>query len=456
MKAIWRHGAWLVLTAALLTGGCGPKLPAPTVSGEYRPALVRDMELFPQNLDWFAERAGNDVLLRSEAHAAEDAARFHTLLYAAWDITRPGRGNADFFRAELARSGSRRGYAENFQPWDESRWRTMATNADWPRFPSVRMAAITVRATSLRLAPTALPRFERPDAPGQGYPFDLFQQTGLPPGFPLMLLHRSRDGAWYYAENSLACGWVAADDVALVDQAFQRIWRVLPLAAFIRDGVSLWDQSGTWLARANLGTVLPLSRDDGSGLHVLVPVRDPEGRALIATARVNREQAAAMPLPLTPRRMAAVGATLMGQAYGWGGLNGDRDCSATLRDLFTPFGLWLPRNSASQAKSGRFVDLTADAPDVRERHILAEGRPFLTLLWMPGHIGLYLGECQGQAAFFHNLWGVRTRDANGREGRHVLGRAVITSTRPGRELPCVPDDALLLNRMKGMTLLGHD
>lgn len=455
MNSIWRRSVWLTLSV-LLIAGCGPKIPAPTTTDEYRPALVRDLEFFPQNLDWFAERAGNDIPLRSQTRAAEDIARFHKLLYAAWDITRPGRGNADFFRAELARSGARRGYAENLQPWDENRWRTMAINADWAHFPSLREAAITARATSLRLAPSALPRFERPDMPGQGYPFDMFQQTGLPLGFPLMLLHRTLDGAWYYAESSLACGWVAAEDVAFADQAFQSIWRALPLAAITRDGVPLRDEGGNWLGTANLGTVLPLDGDEGSSLSVLVPVRDSGGRALLGSARVDREQAAAMPLPLTPRRVAAVGAVLMGQAYGWGGLNGDRDCSATLRDLFTPFGLWLPRNSAAQAKNGQFVDLTADTPDVRESRIRTEGRPFVTLLWLPGHIGLYVGEYQGQAAFFHNLWGLRTRDKNGREGRYVLGRAVITSTRPGRELPFVPDNALLLNRMKGMTLVNHE
>ncbi len=152
---------------------------------------------------------------------------------------------------------------------------------DWSNFPSLSAAAVTVRATSLRLAPTALPRFERPSDPGEGYPFDMFQQTALPLGFPLMLLHRTLDGAWYYAESSLASGWVAAEDVALADETFQNAWRALPLAAFTRDGVPLNDRTGNWLAAANLGTVLPLAGDEGSALRVLTPVRDAEGRAVL-------------------------------------------------------------------------------------------------------------------------------------------------------------------------------
>lgn len=455
MNRSLRHVAGLALAVLMLTG-CGrqPSVPAP--ADDYRPSTVRDVEQFPQNLAWFAARAGGDTLLRDPARAAEDTARFRRLFYAAWAITRPGKGNADFFRAELTRRGTQRGYAENLQPWDEKRWKNMERNADWSRFPSLRLAAVTVRSTSLRLAPTHLPRFERPSDPGEGYPFDMFQQTALPVGFPLMILHRSQDGAWYYGESALASGWLPAEDIAQVDETFQTAWSTLPLAAVIRDNTALIGTGGDRLATANLGAVLPLVRDEGSALRVLVPGRDAKGRALLETVRLDKSTAVRVPLPLTPDRLAAVGADLMGQPYGWGGLNGDRDCSAMMRDLFTPFGVWLPRNSGAQARAGVFTDFSADVPEARESRILRDGRPFATLLWLPGHIGLYVGEYQGQAAFFHNLWGLRTFNKQGKEGRHVLGRAVITSTRPGHELPQVPDKALLLNRMKGMTFINHE
>ena len=41
--------------------------------------------------------------------------------------------------------------------------------------------------------------------------------------------------------------------------------------------------------------------------------------------------------------------------YGWGGLYGQRDCSSMLRDLYAPFGIWLPRNSSRQAKIGKVI-----------------------------------------------------------------------------------------------------
>jgi hypothetical protein len=66
--------------------------------------------------------------------------------------------------------------------------------------------------------------------------------------------------------------------------------------------------------------------------------------------------------------------------------------------------------------------------------ILKQGIPYLTLIWRRGHIMLYIGSYQGKALIFHNLWGIRTRDLLGREGRRIVGHAAITTLNPGSEL----------------------
>jgi len=127
---------------------------------------------------------------------------------------------------------------------------------------------------------------------------------------------------------------------------------------------------------------------------------------------------------------------MLGQLYGWGGLYENRDCSATLRDLFAPFGIWLPRNSADQAKGGgTFHDLAALDPEAKRDRLLQQGVPFYTLVWLKGHIGLYLGSdpASGEPLLLHNLWGVRTTSWSGRQGRALVGRLAITSLHPGEE-----------------------
>lgn len=440
----------------LVLAGCGTRAPqAPHLV--YEATTVRDLAEFPQNLATFAARAGRDTQLITPQRSVELAAVYKKRFFAAWNQSRPGKGNVAYMRAALNRSGAKRGFAENIQPWNDARWAAMRENADIGAMPSLRRAAVTVRRSNLRLLPTERPLLTNPAAPGQSFPFDETQQTALHVGTPLVLLHVSRDGAWFYAESGVACGWLPAVDVAETDEDFRKLWRDTPLAVCHYDDVALKDENGRFLAYADIGTALPCERENGVP-QALVPVREADGTARIARVRVSAAAFRSMPQPLTPGRVAELGDRMMGQAYGWGGLYGDRDCSSTLRDLFAPFGLWLPRNSSAQAGAGLKIDLQKLSPDDKERRILAEGIPFLTLLQLPGHIGLYLGPHDGRPAFFHNIWGLRTAPSpatGGWPGRHVLGRAVVTSLRPGAELPGIDKNALLIHRMRVMTLLGQ-
>jgi hypothetical protein len=125
---------------------------------------------------------------------------------------------------------------------------------------------------------------------------------------------------------------------------------------------------------------------------------------------------------------------MMGQRYTWGGLDEGRDCSALTRDIFVPFGLYLPRNSAAQARTGRVIP-PAGAGD-KDALIAREAQPFRSLIHLPGQIALYLGVYEGKNLIFHNIWGLRTRDASGGcDNRAVIGKAVVTTTDPGRERP---------------------
>jgi len=52
------------------------------------------------------------------------------------------------------------------------------------------------------------------------------------------------------------------------------------------------------------------------------------------------------------------------------------------------------------------------------------------------------------------MWGLRTVEPDGSSGRHVVGKAVITSTSPGKEINIL--DKTLNERMTVMTILGRN
>jgi hypothetical protein len=151
--------------------------------------------------------------------------------------------------------------------------------------------------------------------------------------------------------------------------------------------------------------------------------------------------------------VALIGDRMMGQPYGWGGMYGRRDCSAMMRDMFSAFGIWLPRNSGAQVRRGEQVALEGVGALAKEALILEKAEPFRSLLWMPGHIGLYIGEHEGQAAWFHNMWGLRSTLKDGSEGRAILGRAVVTSLRPGQERADMKPETLLIERLSAISTL---
>jgi hypothetical protein len=230
-------------------------------------------------------------------------------------------------------------------------------------------------------------------------------------------------------------------------------WRTHPQVAIVRDGVSLRGPDGAFIATEHIGAVLPFAdapAPAGAGgtpaknLEVLAAARLPDGAATPIRVRLEPGEAEMFPVPATAGRLADLADRMLGQPYGWGGLYEQRDCSAMTRDLFAPFGLYLPRNSSEQFRVGKVIPLAGTSGQAKERAILGGATPMLTLLGAPGHIMLYLGQRDSKALIMHNTWGVKVREPGGDEGFKLIGRCCITTLRPGIELPNVilPDGDL--------------
>jgi hypothetical protein len=68
---------------------------------------------------------------------------------------------------------------------------------------------------------------------------------------------------------------------------------------------------------------------------------------------------------------------------------------------------------------------------------------------------LYIGPKGGRALIFHNIWGIRTKDLQGREGRKIIGQAVITTLQPGQELTNIDSSSgSFLDNIAAMNILA--
>ena len=469
---------WVVAMVSVL-GACTPKGVDITRFGLEDAVIAEDLGVFPQDLAVYAERAGKDTALMEPARQGGEDARFDANFFSPWDAGVPLLSKNDAFEA-LLNMDPGKGFAENLRPWPRERWQAIVANANMDGYGAVpARPAITVGTAHLRRLPTEFPYFLDPGRGGEGFPFDYMQSSTLWLGTPVAVTHVSRDGMWAFAQTGLVSGWTRVTNLAAVDRNFIRTWRSRPLAVFVQDNVVLAARdrmdavaNGRVAAEAQVGTILPFATVKGrievaKSPHVFVhvPLRASDGNAVMATAFAPMYAARQKPLHLTPQNVALIGNAMMGQPYGWGGLFGQRDCSAAMHDLFAPFGIWLPRNSSPQGAMGARVELGGLSPDGKEEKIMREGLPFFSLVGMPGHIGLYLGAYprpDGKGGerevpvMFHNVWGVRVAPGQGenrREGRGVIGKAVVTGLRYGAEHPEISSPASVLDRITGLAVL---
>ena len=360
-------------------------------------------------------------------------------------------GGADIVDLQLRRIGNYDnagkparaiGYGQSFRAhaaqWIDGIERNMNVQqfAQVPHYvPNAR--AIATDALLVRELPTMDPSFYSHRLAGQGYPFDNLQISSVRPGTPLYVLGHSVDGAWDYVQTPDVQGWVQASGVATVDDAFVSAWTHRSSDSWgvvVEASAPVSDASGVFRFYATAGTLLPLmpstafASPSGAARRytVLVPARDIDGRAVVHHASLPDTAIAPAPLAATPHHLALLIKSLIGRPYGWGNMNFYNDCSSELQSIFAAFGIWLPRHSSAQMTAGEMTDLSSKTPAQRLDYLIEHGKPTRTLVYIGGHVMLYLGTTMrdGQTVpiVYQDIWGLSPAD-NSR--RAVIGGSVI-------------------------------
>lgn len=300
-----------------------------------------------------------------------------------------------------------------------------------------------VTGAILRAFPTDDPSYEF----AEDVEFDLFAETSLRVFEPVVVLHTSADGGWYFVQCYNYRGWVRAQDVALAAGRSEWSGYLDPADKLVVTGnrfrlnVNPYDERVSEL-ELTMGTVLPLvSEADkpaqidrvtaGSGYVALLPVRTGDGGLQLRPTLIpwNADVSEGY-LPYTQENLLAQAFKLLGDRHGWSGTLSSRDATALVMDVYQTFGLRLPRNSAQQAQiPGDTVELAGmDEAGKREAILSA---PVGSLLTMDGYVGIYVGEEGGEPYALHSLF--VAYDGSGKE--QLINAAVLTDlslcTQPG-------------------------
>lgn len=325
------------------------------------------------------------------------------------------------------------GYGENFRPHTQVWIDAIADNVNLSQFENFEFhdnqRGIAIDNCHVRALPTNDVSFYHYKQAGQGYPFDNLQMSALWAGMPVYIIGESRDHAWMLVLTPEVIGWVKSGGIARASNQFIQQWQMSAknkLAAITQTQTSLVDEQNQFMLTAYVGSVFPVADDTGV-MQLMIPVADVDHQAVVKRAVVSAAQAAVMPFRATPHHFAMIMRTLIGRPYGWGGMYFYNDCSAEMKSLFTPFGIWLPRHSSEQITRGKMVDLSAYSQAHRLQYLNKHGRKMMTLVYIGSHIFLYLGQypkgrSEQLAMTYQNMWGLRPRSV---KSRAVIGKSVI-------------------------------
>ncbi len=340
------------------------------------------------------------------------------------------------FFSNQNKSNDQIGYGENFQPYTQEWIDTITHNINFSQFDNLKYdpnnQAIAIDNLHARALPTEDVHFYSHQLPGEGYPFDNLQMSALWIGTPVYILGYTLDRAWAMVITPDYIAWVKSNGLARTNANFINTWQLAAkkqLVAITHTKTSLVDEQGVFRSLAYVGSFFPADSITHD-YKLMIPIADNKQQAVISYALVSADEATRMPLPLTPHHFTYLMSTLIGRPYGWGNMYFYNDCSAELKSLFTPFGIWLPRHSSDQIKMGRVADMSNSSPEQRLNYLMEHGQRFMTLIYIGGHVVLYIGNHPNpntkdhalMAMTYQNMWGIHPKSEN---GRAVIGKSVL-------------------------------
>ncbi len=348
------------------------------------------------------------------------------------------------------------GYGEDLKPNAKAFNDELIKSMDIEHYPSAKIKAVVVRDSDVRAVPTNKPYY----LSQKGYPFDRYQNSLIFQGTPVLITHFNTDKTYAHIQSSFVYGWIKVSDLAYMhDKDIELLTQLKDYVMPIKDKIPLYTDYGDFYTQARVGELFALIPKDlaknhkkDESLKVYGFLRDSKGYATLQSITLNEKDFFVFPKAFNSENMAYFIDTMLGQKYGWGGLLGNRDCSAFTRDSFANFGILLPRNSYAQSRyANNYMDLSSMKAKEKEEYILKNATPFGTLLYLKGHIMLYLGAYNHQAIVAHSIWSVQTQK-HFKTLRHKIGGVVITSLWLAEEHNgAFSKKKLLIDRVLGMS-----
>ena len=229
---------------------------------------------------------------------------------------------------------------------------------------------------------------------------NLLQQTYFRMNEPVVVLWESSDKNWYYVVANEFIGWIEAKDCALFENRkewskYQENEKFLIVTEDSKiDGI---DDDTVFMSTKLYLTDVNEAHDLVQGDYIVrVPKRGADGKLQYTYAALNKnDKIHEGYLPYTTKNILTLAFQELGDPYGWGGIDGKRDCSMYIKDIYNSFGFLMPRNSRIQMAIPEMKTKTEGLSVQEKETILSKTNPG-AIMGISGHVMLYLGKENGQ------------------------------------------------------------
>jgi len=348
-------------------------------------------------------------------------------------LTEPARHNGKTIKNDLQKEiesfSKGKFYTANGKAADKSFYEAIRQNINLPRIKNQINARFGFLShyDNQRLLPTdELLTREEGDVE-----FDELQNSSLDVGTPLVILHETNDGLWAYAQAPSSCGWFKKEKIAFCSEAeFKELLssKNFVVATQAKTDIFLDENLTKYYDYVRMGAKFAFNETASPQVfEIIIPSRMEDGKLLAQKAYIRKQDANIGYLSYTPRNIIEQAFKLLNSPYGWGGANGEQDCSSYIQEVFTTVGISLPRNSSAQAKTGTALGNFKGGSETEEKLkvIRQEAIPGATILQMKGHIVLYIGMYKNAPYIIHETHGYGQR-INSENISWIVNRVIVS------------------------------
>ncbi len=311
-------------------------------------------------------------------------------------------------------------------------------NANISALGTVNQKALVVKNTLVKNFPTQDAILKNPFKEGEGIPFDYAIDSVLNSGSAVLISHFTKDRRYAFLRYEGGFGFVEREALEFFNEKRAKIYENLNFITPLFERMPVFTENESFFFETRVGAIYPYYKSDENFYY---------GKIGQHKYKIAKDKAAIFPLEFSDANLKHQLSKLLNLPYGWGGYGFERDCSLLTRDLFAPFGIYMPRNSLAQNNAFTHFDISFLSKDQKKELLKKFAKPYLTLLYLKGHIMLYAGSFEGKELAIHSIWGLRKSESK----RLLIGRAVISGLELGKGE--IADENLLLSRLRELSFI---